>query len=79
MTNTEKARAEQLNAQIKIEINSHKVDIDRSVFVKTKEEKRALKTAKFFSKVVDKTLRNNCITAIVESNPNFGSLKLGIL
>jgi hypothetical protein len=46
MTEIEKARAAQFNAQIKIEINSHKVNIDRTVFTKTKAEKEALKQAK---------------------------------
>ena len=46
MSPAEKTRAEQLNAQIKIEINSHKVNIDRTVFTKTKAEKEALKQAK---------------------------------
>jgi len=46
MTNAELARAAQLNAQIKIEINSQKVDIDRTVFTKSAAEKEALKKAK---------------------------------
>lgn len=51
MTNAEKARAEQLNAQIQIEINANKINIDRECFKKTVEEKRALKTAKHFYKL----------------------------
>jgi hypothetical protein len=51
MTNTEKLKAEQLNAQIKIEINSNNVNIDRKCFKKTAEEKRTLKTAKHFYKL----------------------------
>ena len=46
MTPTELARAAQLNAQIKIEINSQKVQVDRTVFTKSKAEKEALKQAK---------------------------------
>ena len=46
MTPTELARAAQLNAQIKIEINSQKVNVDRKAFMKTKAEKEALKQAK---------------------------------
>jgi hypothetical protein len=46
MTPTEQARATQLNAQIKIEINSQKVQVDRTTFTKTKTEKEALKQAK---------------------------------
>lgn len=46
MTPTEQARASQLNAQIKIEINSQKVNVDRTVFTKSKAEKEALKQAK---------------------------------
>lgn len=46
MTPTEQARATQLNAQIKIEINSQKVNVDRTVFTKSTAEKEALKQAK---------------------------------
>ena len=46
MTPAELARAAQLNAQIKIEINSSKINIDRTVFSKNKAEKEALKQAK---------------------------------
>ena len=46
MTPTEQARATQLNAQIKIEINSQKVNVDRTVFTKSAAEKEALKQAK---------------------------------
>jgi hypothetical protein len=52
MTEIEKARAAQFNAQIKIEINSHKVNIDRTVFTKTKAEKEALKVAKSINKTL---------------------------
>ncbi len=52
MTNAEQVRALQLNAQIKIEINSHKVNIDRTVFTKTKAEKEALKKAKSINKTL---------------------------
>ena len=46
MTPTEQARATQLNAQIKIEINSQKVQVDRTTFRKSAAEKEALKQAK---------------------------------
>jgi hypothetical protein len=46
MTPAEQARALQLNAQIKLEINSQKVNVDRTTFSKTKAEKEALKQAK---------------------------------
>jgi hypothetical protein len=46
MTPAEQAKALQLNAQIKIEINSQKVNVDRTTFTKTKAEKEALKQAK---------------------------------
>ena len=46
LSNTEQARATQLNAQIKIEINSQKVQVDRTTFRKNAAEKEALKQAK---------------------------------
>jgi len=46
MSPAEQAKALQLNAQIKIEGNSQKVNVDRTVFSKTKAEKEALKQAK---------------------------------
>jgi hypothetical protein len=46
MTPAEQARALQLNAQIKLEINSQKVNVDKTTFSKTKAEKEALKQAK---------------------------------
>ena len=51
MTQSELLKAEQYKAQIKIEINANKVNIDRECFRKTPEEKRALKTAKHFYKL----------------------------
>lgn len=51
MTPSEQAKAYQLNAEIKKEINSHKVNIDGECFQKSPEEKRALKTAKHFFKL----------------------------
>lgn len=46
MSPTEQAKATQLNAQIKIEGNFHKINVDRKAFMKTKAEKEALKQAK---------------------------------
>jgi hypothetical protein len=46
MSPAEQARALQLNAQIKIEINSQKVQVDRTTFIKSATEKEALKQAK---------------------------------
>jgi hypothetical protein len=46
MSPAEQARALQLNAQIKLEINSHKINVDRTTFSKNAAEKEALKQAK---------------------------------
>jgi hypothetical protein len=46
MSPAEQARATQLNAQIKIEINSQKINVDRTTFSKSAAEKEALKQAK---------------------------------
>lgn len=80
MAPQEQKRADQLNAQIKIEINSHNVNIDRTMFTKSSIEKLAIKKAKSHSKIIDKALRNECIKAIIAvPHPNFGSLKLGLM
>jgi hypothetical protein len=68
-----------LRERIKLEINQFKVNIDKSVFIKTTTEKLALKKAKLQSRVYNKSLRNECIKSILDSTPHFGSLKLGIL
>jgi hypothetical protein len=46
MSPAEQARALQLNAQIKIEGNSQKINVDRTTFTKSAAEKEALKQAK---------------------------------
>jgi hypothetical protein len=73
MTHSEQATADARKAQIQIEINSQKIDIDKSVFVKTEEDRKALKKAKLLVGTVS-GLRDDCIRAIISSSPNFGSL-----
>ena len=53
-TAQEKATAAIRNEAMHKEINSNKVDIDRSCFQKTLEEKTALKKAKSFYKTLNK-------------------------
>lgn len=73
MTHSELATAEIRKQQIQIEINSYKVNIDKSVFVKTEEDRKALKKAKLLVGTV-KGLKDDCIRAILNSSPDFGSL-----
>jgi electron transfer flavoprotein alpha subunit len=73
MTHSEQATADARKTQIQIEINSQKIDIDKSVFVKTEEDRKALKKAKLLVGTVS-GLRDDCIRAIISSSPNFGSL-----
>jgi hypothetical protein len=46
MTEAEKLKAAQYNAAIKAEINQNKVNIDRTIFQKTPEDKTLLKRMK---------------------------------
>jgi electron transfer flavoprotein alpha subunit len=73
MTHSELATAEIRKQQIQIEINSYKVNIDKSVFVKTEEDRKALKKAKLLVGTV-KGLKDDCIRAILNSSPDFGGL-----
>jgi hypothetical protein len=73
MTHSELATAEIRKQQIQIEINSYKVNIDKSVFVKTEDDRKALKKAKLLIGTV-KGLKDDCIRAILNSSPDFGSL-----
>jgi|688.fasta_scaffold1050097_2 hypothetical protein len=73
MTHSELATAEIRKQQIQIEINSQKIDIDKTIFVKTEEDRKALKKAKLLVGTVS-GLRDDCIRAIISSSPNFGSL-----
>lgn len=73
LTHSEIATAEIRKQQIQIEINSQKIDIDKTIFVKTEEDRKALKKAKLLVGTV-KGLRDDCIRAIISSSPNFGSL-----
>ena len=73
MTHSELATADIRKQQIQIEINSYKVNIDKSVFVKTEEDRKALKKAKLLVGTV-KGLKDDCIRAILNSSPDFGSL-----
>jgi hypothetical protein len=73
MTHSEQATADARKAQIQIEINSQKIDIDKIIFVKTENDKKALKKAKLLVGTVS-GLRDDCIRAIISSSPNFGSL-----
>ena len=63
MTHSELATAEIRKQQVQIEINSYKVNIDKSVFVKTEEDRKALKKAKLLVGTV-KGLKDDCIRAI---------------
>ena len=71
MTNTELARAAQLNAQIKIEINANKVNIDRSIHQKSLIDRIAIKKAKILSKLPNLKLRNEFIKSFLDSQPRF--------
>jgi hypothetical protein len=73
MTHSEIAIAEIRKQQIQIEINSNKVNIDKTVFAKSEDDKKALKKAKLLVGTVS-GLRDDCIRAIISSSPNFGSL-----
>ena len=73
MTHSELATAEIRKQQVQIEINSYKVNIDKSVFVKTEEDRKALKKAKLLVGTI-KGLKDDCIRAILNSSPDFGSL-----
>jgi hypothetical protein len=73
MTHSEQATADARKAQIQIEINSQKIDIDKTIFVKTEDDRKALKKAKLLVGTVS-GLRDDFIKAIISSNPNFGSL-----
>jgi len=73
MTHSEIATAEIRKQQIQIEINSQKIDIDKTIFVKTENDRKALKKAKLLVGTVP-GLRDDCIRAIINSSPNFGSL-----
>ena len=74
-TAQERATAAIINEAMRKEINSNKVDIDRSTFFKTTTEKLALKKAKISAKIENTVLRNEFIKELINSNPNFGSLK----
>jgi hypothetical protein len=73
MTHSEQATADARKAQIQIEINSQKIDIDKTIFVKTEDDRKALKKTKLLVGTVS-GLRDDCIKAIINSSPNFGSL-----
>jgi len=73
MTHSEQATADARKAQIQIEINSQKIDIDKTIFVKTENDRKALKKAKLLVGTIS-GLRDDCIRAIISSKPNFGSL-----
>ena len=60
------------------EINANKVNIDKSVFIKTATEKLALKKAKISARIENTVLRNEFISTLLNSNPNFGSLKFSL-
>ena len=73
LTHSELATADARKAQIQIEINSQKINIDKTIFVKTENDKKALKKAKLLVGTIS-GLRDDCIRAIISSSPNFGSL-----
>jgi predicted secreted protein len=74
-TAQEKATAAIRNEAMHKEINANKVNIDSSVFIKTAAEKIALKKAKISAKIENTVLRNEFIKELINSSPNFGSLK----
>lgn len=53
--------------------------IDKSIFVKTKEERNAIKKAKFESQVPFKALKKDFINVIINMRCNFNSLSLIVL
>lgn len=73
LTHSELATAEIRKRQVFIEINSNKVNIDKSVFAKTEDDRKALKKAKLLLGTIS-GLRDDFIKAIISSKPNFGSL-----
>jgi len=77
-TAQEKATAAIRNEAMHKEINLNKVNIDRSVFIKSAAEKIALKKAKISAKIENTVLRNEFIRELINSNPNFGSLKFAV-
>ncbi len=77
-TAQERATAAIRNETMHKEINLNKVNIDRSVFIKTSAEKIALKKAKISAKIENTVLRNEFIKELINSNPNFGSLKFSL-
>jgi hypothetical protein len=77
-TAQEKATAAIRNEAMHKEINLNKVNIDRSVFIKTAAEKIALKKAKISAKIENTVLRNEFIKELINSSPNFGSLKFSL-
>lgn len=77
-TAQERATAAIRNEAMHKEINSNKVDIDKSVFIKTVTEKLAFKKAKISARIENTVLRNEFISTLLNSNPNFGSLKFSL-
>lgn len=77
-TAQERATAAIRNEAMRKEINSNKIDIDRSVFIKSTTEKLALKKAKISARIENTVLRNEFISALLDSSPNFGSLKFSL-
>lgn len=77
-TTQERATAAIRNEAMHKEINSNKVDIDRSVFIKSTTEKLALKKAKISARIENTVLRNEFISTLLDSSPNFGSLKFSL-
>lgn len=77
-TAQERATAAIRNEAMQKEINANKVDIDYSTFFKTTTEKLTLKKAKISAKIENTVLRNEFISTLLNSNPNFGSLKFSL-
>jgi hypothetical protein len=57
--------------QLQIEINKNKVNIDRTVFVKSQEEKKILKQMKSEK---NSSLREIFVEKIINSSPNWGNI-----
>jgi hypothetical protein len=77
-TAQEKATAAIRNEAMHKEINLNKVNIDHSVFIKSVAEKIAIKKAKISAKIQNTVLRNEFIRELINSSPNFGSLKFTV-
>jgi len=56
---------------LKTELNKNKVQIDRTIFVKTEEEKNFIKSVKKDSKQVNNQLRSEFVQKIINANPNW--------